>query len=71
MVLELGEKYIRFHTQGQTLLDDDGDPYEVETPYLYDDIEGIHYVQSADIVTLVHQATLRANSGATGPRTGA
>lgn len=54
MVLELGEKYIRFHTQGQTLLDDDGDPYEVETPYLYDDIEGIHYVQSADIVTLVH-----------------
>lgn len=54
MVLELGEKYIRFHTQGKTLLDDDGDPYEVETPYLYDDIEGIHYVQSADIVTLVH-----------------
>ena len=54
MVLEVGEKYIRFHTQGQTLLDDDGDPYEVETPYLYDDIEGIHYVQSADIVTLVH-----------------
>lgn len=54
MVLELGEKYIRFHTQGQTLLDDDGDPYEVETPYLYDEIDGIHYVQSADIVTLVH-----------------
>lgn len=54
MVLELGEKYIRFHTQGQTLLGEDGQPYEVETPYPFDDIEGIHYVQSADIVTLVH-----------------
>lgn len=54
MALELGEKYIRFHTQGQTLLDDDGLPYEVETPYLIDDVWGIHFVQSADIVTLVH-----------------
>lgn len=54
MVLELGEKYIRFHTQGQTLLGDNGLPYEVETPYLIDDVWGIHFVQSADIVTLVH-----------------
>ena len=54
MVLEVGEKYIRLHTQGKTLLDDDGLPYEVETPYLIDDVWGIHFVQSADIVTLVH-----------------
>ena len=54
MALELGEKYVRFHTQGQTLLGDDGLPYEVETPYLIDDVWGIHFVQSADIVTLVH-----------------
>lgn len=54
MVLEVGEKYIRFHTQGQTLLDDDGRPYEIETPYLIDDVWGIHFVQSADVVTLVH-----------------
>ena len=54
MVLEFGDKYIRFHTQGQTLLDDDGDPYEVETPYSIDDVFDIHYVQSADVLTLVH-----------------
>ena len=54
MVLEFGDKYIRFHTQGQTLLDDDGDPYEVATPYSIDDVFDIHYVQSADVLTLVH-----------------
>lgn len=54
MVLEFGDKYIRFHTQGQTLLDDDGDPYEVVTPYSIDDVFDIHYVQSADVLTLVH-----------------
>lgn len=54
MVLELGDKYVRFHTQGQTLLDEDGDPYEIETPYEADDLDEINYSQSADIVTLVH-----------------
>lgn len=54
MVLEFGDKYIRFHTQGQTLLDSDGDPYEVETPYSIDDVFDIHYVQSGDVLTLVH-----------------
>lgn len=54
IVLEFGDKYIRFHTQGQTILDDDGDPYEVETPYSIDDVFDIHYVQSADVLTLVH-----------------
>lgn len=52
--MELGPKYIRFHTQGKTLLGSDGKPYEVQTPYEADDIMDIHYVQSADIVTLVH-----------------
>lgn len=54
MVLEFGDEYIRFHTQGQTLLGDDGEPYEVETPYSIDDVFDIHYVQSGDILTLVH-----------------
>ena len=54
MVLEFGEKYIRFHTDGQTLLGSDGQPYEVATPYGADDVFVIHYVQSADILTLVH-----------------
>lgn len=54
LVLEFGEKYIRFHTMGQTVLGDNGQPYEVVTPYLHEDVADIHYVQSADVVTLVH-----------------
>lgn len=54
MVIELGEKYARFHTEGATLLGSNGQPYEVETPYLASDVADIHYVQSADIITLVH-----------------
>lgn len=56
MVIELGEKYARFHTEGATLLGSDGNTYEVETPYLASDLDEIHYVQSADIITLVHPA---------------
>lgn len=62
MVLEFGDHYIRFHTQGRTLMKSatqpevkEGDvPYEVETPYSAKDIFDIHYVQSADVLTLVH-----------------
>ena len=54
MLLEFGDKYIRFHTEGQTLMGSNGQPYEVETPYAAEDLFDIHYVQSADILTLVH-----------------
>ncbi len=53
MVLEFGDQYVRFHTQGATLLSG-GVPYEVATPYLEADLFDIHYVQSADVLTLVH-----------------
>ena len=53
MVLEFGDGYVRFHTQGATLLDGAA-PYEVTTPYLEADLFDIHYVQSADVLTLVH-----------------
>nr|DAR05461.1 MAG TPA: stabilization protein [Caudoviricetes sp.] len=56
MVIELGEKYARFHTEGATLLGSNGRPYEVATPYLASDLDEIHYVQSADVITLVHPA---------------
>ena len=57
MVLEFGDSYIRFHTQGETLLTNDTPPvpYEVPTPYAAADLFSIHYVQSADVMTLVHQ----------------
>lgn len=54
MVLEFGDQYIRFHTQGETLETAPGVPYEVGTPYLPGDLFSIHYVQSADVMTLVH-----------------
>lgn len=53
--LEFGEGYIRFHTQGATLESSPGVPYEVATPYLESELFDIHYVQSADVLTLVHQ----------------
>ena len=53
MVLEFGDQYIRFHTNGSTLLSG-GSPYEVTTPYLEADLFDLHYVQSADVLTIVH-----------------
>lgn len=53
MVLEFGDKYIRFHTQGATLLKN-GSPYEVVTPYDSDDIFELTYSQSIDVLTLCH-----------------
>ncbi|HTF69151.1 MAG TPA: hypothetical protein VK638_41375 [Edaphobacter sp.] len=53
MVIELGIQYIRFHTQGQTLMNG-GVPYEISSPYLAADLFDIHYVQSSDVMTLVH-----------------
>ena len=52
--LEFGEGYVRFHTMGATLESSPGVAYEVATPYLEADLFDIHYVQSADVLTLVH-----------------
>ncbi|PQV51866.1 hypothetical protein [Paraburkholderia sp. BL21I4N1] len=55
MALEFGLNYIRFHTNGQTLLTADGSAiYEVATPYAEADLFDLHYVQSADVMTIVH-----------------
>jgi hypothetical protein len=54
MVIEMGHYYLRFHTQGGTLAGLSGAPYEVVTPYTFDEIFDIDYVQSNDVVTLVH-----------------
>lgn len=53
MVLEFGAGYIRFHTTGQTLMKD-GVPYEISTPYKEEDLFDLHYVQSMDVMTIVH-----------------
>jgi len=51
--VELGAGYFRFHTQGGTLMDGSA-PYEIANPYAEADLFDIHYVQSADVLTLVH-----------------
>ena len=53
MVLELGDGYVRFHTQGQTLMSA-GLPYEVATSYAHTHLFGIKFVQSADVFTMVN-----------------
>lgn len=51
--IELGAGYFRFHTMGGTVMDG-ANPYEVANPYTEAELFDIHYVQSADVVTLVH-----------------
>lgn len=53
MCLEFGEKYIRFHTQGMTLMSN-GRPYEVTTPYTADDLADLTFSQSIDVITICH-----------------
>lgn len=51
--IEFGHLYIRFHILGGTL-SIAGVPVEVVSPYTEDDVFDLHYVQSADVLTLVH-----------------
>jgi hypothetical protein len=53
MVIELGAGYFRFHTQGATVMNG-ATPYELANPYAEADLFDIHYVQAADVLTLVH-----------------
>lgn len=53
MVLEFGFEYIRFHTNGATLMDG-GLPYEVATPYGALQVFDLKFTQSADVLTLTH-----------------
>lgn len=55
-VMEFGNLYIRFYANGAPVESSPGVPVEVTTPYLTADLDGIGYVQSGDVVTLVHQS---------------
>lgn len=66
MVIEAGEGYFRYHTQGATILNGSV-PYETATPYLQNELAKIHYTQSADVFTLVHVAHPPAELKRTAP----
>lgn len=53
MVLEFGHQYLRFHTNGATLLEGTS-PYELPHQYTEDQLFDVVYVQSEDVITLVH-----------------
>lgn len=63
-IIELGAGYFRFHSFGLTLMTDGTfdnylsakTPYEVANTYLAAELFDIHYVQSNDVLTLVHPA---------------
>ena len=54
-ILEFGEKYIRFINNGGYILSQSNEIYEIETPYLEEDLFEIDYVQQADVITFVHK----------------
>jgi len=54
LVIEVGDLYFRFHTEGATLLSG-GTPYQVVSPYLEADLFDLHFVQSADVITITHE----------------
>lgn len=54
-IIEMGEKYFRFIKNGAYVLNSDNEIYEVQTPYLEEDLFDIDYVQQADVITFVHK----------------
>lgn len=52
-VLEFGNLYMRVIKNGAQLLSG-GLPYEIATPYAEADLAELYFVQSADVITLVH-----------------
>ena len=54
-IIELGENYFRFIKDGGYILDENNEIYEIETPYLADEIFALDYVQQADVITFVHK----------------
>lgn len=52
-VIELGDRYMRFHADGGTILNSGGTPYEVSTPWSSEDLFTLHYTQAGDVITVV------------------
>lgn len=52
-VIEFGNLYARFYTNGGQLLSG-GSPYEVVTPYTEADLPNLYFAQSADVLYIAH-----------------
>lgn len=54
-VIELTDKCARLLVRGGMILDSNGVPIEIVTPYSENDLFSIKFIQSADVLTLVHE----------------
>jgi hypothetical protein len=55
-MLEFGHQYIRFYKDGGRIVNGDGTPYEIVTTFAEGDLPGLSWVQSADVMYIVHQS---------------
>ncbi|SDL07847.1 hypothetical protein SAMN05660337_2004 [Maridesulfovibrio ferrireducens] len=53
-VLEFTDKNVRIYKDSGIVVDADGEPVEVSTPYTESDLEKLRFTQSADVMYLVH-----------------
>lgn len=53
-LLEFGDGYIRFFFHRRPIVDADGAPLEIQTPYASGDLAGLRTTQSGDVLFLVH-----------------
>jgi len=51
--IEMGAGYFRFHADGATLMDG-AVPYEISNPYTEAHLFDVQFIQSGDVITLVH-----------------
>ena len=55
-ILEFGHNYIRFYKDEGVIVSSGTTPYEIATTYTAAQLDEIEFVQSADILYLVHQS---------------
>ncbi|MBU5384817.1 hypothetical protein [Citrobacter cronae] len=55
-MLEFGDGYMRIYQNGKQLVNSQGTPYEIASPYTSDMLPAVNYVQGADTMFLVHQS---------------
>lgn len=59
-IIELGNEYARFIKDGGQIIypsgyQNEGNPVEIQTPYLEDDLFMLKYAQNADVLTICHR----------------
>lgn len=55
-MLEFGDGYLRIYQNGRQLVNANGTPYEIASPYTSAMLPAVNYVQGADTMFLVHES---------------